>query len=204
MSGGPTYILHEMFFPGPLTNISSVIHMCPNKNWPQPQHSDRNAVGKCDQSQFSKKSKWFCSSYVIMWFSGAFTCLCFPPSSCIRSFKGTYHSSPGSFLIILKLDDFQSFRKSCLCWKVLYFTSKLFSSGQTSWLSKWVLSKVIFFCLPPFVNCVFLRCIDEFGEEGRLESNQGIHLLMFVGLLYNRFVFAGLLDVYLYVCRPFV
>ena len=55
MSGGPTYILHEMFSPLPLTNISSVIHMCPNKNWPQPQHSDRNAVGKCDQSQFSKK-----------------------------------------------------------------------------------------------------------------------------------------------------
>ena len=66
------------------------------------------------------------------------------------------------------------------------------------------LIKSYFFCLPPFVNCVFLRCIDEFGEEGRLESNQGIHLLMFVGLLYNCFVFAGLLDVYLDVCRPFV
>ena len=115
---------------------------------------------------------------ILIKFSGAFTCLCFPPSSRIRSFKGTYHSSPGSFL---GLSDFQSSRKSCLCWKVLYFTSKLFSSGQTSWLNKWVLSKVIF-CLPPFVNCVFLRWIDECGGEGRLESNQGIHVLMFAGL----------------------
>ena len=160
MSGGPTYILHEMmsvFFSWPLTNISSVIHMlCRNRfhkdhackflgpwgNWPQPQNSDISIGIQMFLFFFFSQHTYIT---ILIKFSGAFTCLCFPPSSCIRSFKGTYHSSPGSFL---GLSDFQSSRKSCLCWKVLYFTSKLFSSGQTSWLNKWVLSKVIFFvCL---------------------------------------------------------
>ena len=145
MSGGPSYILHEMmsvFFSWPLTNISSVIHkLCPNRF-----HKDHASkfLGSILGKLTSTTKFWYIDrnpnvlffffsqhTYItiLIRFSGAFTCLCFPPSSCIRSFKGTYHSSPGP-------DNIKTRWLPILPKKVVFVEKFYVSPASCSWVAK--------------------------------------------------------------------
>ena len=157
-----------------------------------------------------KKSKWFCSSFSPSQHNNPcviFRCFYLPVFSSFLLYQELQGHLP--FFTRFLPDDIKTRWLPILSKKLSLLKSFIFHQqavlGWPNLLAEQVshIKSYIFF-LPPFANCVFLRMRDECGEEGRLESNQGIHLLMFAGLLYNCLVFAGLLDVYLFVCSPFV